>query len=105
MFFSYMVEVFIIDEVIEELSVFGQVIEYILELMNEYQLVLLGYLFLEIFEVFMEQECEFIFFLVCVIWKFIFCVFGLQELVKEIYIFIVEDYNWGLLQDVISYCF
>ena len=102
---SYMVEAFIIDEVTEELSASGKAIEHTLELMNEHQPVLLGYLFSETFEVFTEREREFILFLVCVIWKSIFRVFGPQELVKETHISTAEDHNWGLLQDVTSHRF
>lgn len=100
-----MIEAFIIDEVTEELSASAKAVEHTLDLMNEHQPVLLGYLFSETFEVFTEKEREFILFLVCVIWKSIFRVFGPQEVINETNISAAEDHNWGMLQDVKSHRF
>lgn len=96
----YMIEAFIIDEVTEELSASAKAVEKTLDMMNEQQPVLLAYLFSETFEVFTEQEREFILFLVCVIWKSIFRVFGPQDIVRETHLSAAEDTNWGLLQEV-----
>lgn len=100
-----MIEAFIIDEVTEELSASAKAIEHTIELMNEHQPVLLGYLFSETFEVFTEQEREFILFLVCVIWKSIFRVYGPQDVINESQISAAEETNWGLLQDVNTHRF
>ena len=95
-----MIEAFVIDEVTEELSASGKAVEKTLELMNEQQPVLLGYLFSETFEVFTEREREFILFLVCVIWKSVFRVYGPQQMIKETDISAAEDTNWGILQEL-----
>ncbi len=95
-----MIEAFIIDEVTEELSASEKAVEKTLDMMNEQQPILLAYLFSESFEVFTEQEREFILFLVCVIWKSIFRVFGPQEIVRETHLSAADDANWGLLNEV-----
>lgn len=100
-----MIEAFIIDEVTEELSASAKAVEKTLDMMNEQQPVLLAYLFSESFEVFTEQEREFILFLVCVIWKSIFRVFGPQEIVRETHLSAADDVNWGLINEVSSHRF
>lgn len=100
-----MIEAFIIDEVTEELSASEKAVEKTLDMMNEQQPILLAYLFSESFEVFTEQEREFILFLVCVIWKSIFRVFGPQEIVRETHLSAADDANWGLLNEAESHRF
>ena len=93
-----MVEAYIIDEVTEELSASEKALEHTLDLMNEQQPILLGYLFSESFEAFEEREREFLLFLSSVIWKSIFRVWGSQNQVTELQIENTEERNWTILK-------
>jgi len=93
-----MVEAYIIDEVTEELSASEKALEHALDLMNQQQPVLLGYLFSESFEAFEEREREFLLFLSSVIWKSIFRVWGSQNEVSEVQIETAEERNWSIIK-------
>jgi len=95
---SFMVETYIIDEVTEELSASEKALEHTMNLMNEQQPVLLGYLFSESFDAFKENEREYLLFLSSVIWKSVFRVWGSQDPISSEEIEAAEEKNWVLLQ-------
>ncbi len=94
-----MVEAYIVDEVTEELSASEKAFEHTVELMNDQQPILLGYLFSENFEAFTQNEREYLLFLSAVIWKSVFRVWGRQEEVTEANLEAAEERNWSTIQN------
>lgn len=89
----------LIDTVAEELGASEGAFAVTLQEMEQHQPVLMGYLYSDNFDLFTEQEREFLLFLIIVVYESVKRGIGTPTVISEEQLSLAEERNWTLLQE------